>query len=172
MCIFHSFHTSATTHAPTVGRYHSSGEKPNHPTIDKHTEERTTNLIKGTPALTQMVNLDKFAFKIGKMDSIIVNNKERIDDICKGHHVETLYTFGSVNTDQFTADSDIDLIVTFDMNKVSIDDYADVYFDMLFSLEELLNREVDLVTERSIKNPYFKDEISKNRILIYKSSAN
>lgn len=88
------------------------------------------------------------------------------------HHVKTLYTFGSVNTEEFNVDSDIDLMVSFDMNKVSEEDYVDVYFDMLFTLEELLHREVDLVTERSIKNPYFKDEIAKTRILIFKSSDN
>ena len=95
-----------------------------------------------------------------------------IDHICKEHHVEALYTFGSVNTDTFNTDSDIDLIVSFDMNQVSIDDYADLYFDMLFSLEKLLKRELDLVTERIIKNPYFKDKITKTRIQIYKSSEN
>ncbi|MBL7790834.1 MAG: nucleotidyltransferase domain-containing protein [Saprospiraceae bacterium] len=106
------------------------------------------------------------------MNTIITQNKEKIDDICKEHHVKALYTFGSVNTDKFSKDSDIDLIVSFDMNKVSIEDYVDLYFGMLFRLEELLSREVDLVTERSIKNPYFKEEITKNRILIYQSSVN
>ena len=104
------------------------------------------------------------------MDAIITDNRKEIDAICREHHVETLYTFGSVNTDQFNPDSDVDLLVSFDMDKVSIEEYADVYFDMLFSLEELLNREVDLVTERSIKNPYFRDEVSKNRVLIFKPS--
>ena len=106
------------------------------------------------------------------MNSIIMDNKERIAEICVKHHVKTLYTFGSVNTEEFNVDSDIDLMVSFDMNKVSEEDYVDVYFDMLFTLEELLHREVDLVTERSIKNPYFKDEIAKTRILIFKSSDN
>lgn len=106
------------------------------------------------------------------MNAIITNNRERIEDICREHHVNSLYTFGSVNTDKFNEDSDIDLVVSFDMDKLPIEDYADVYFDMLFTLEELLNREVDLVTERSIKNPYFKDEVAKSRILIYKSSDN
>lgn len=106
------------------------------------------------------------------MNAIITENKERIEDICRAHHVESLYTFGSVNTDKFNENSDIDLIVSFDMDKLPIEDYADVYFDMLFTLEELLNREVDLVTERSIKNPYFKEEVAKNQILIYKSSDN
>ena len=106
------------------------------------------------------------------MNAIITDNREKIEDICREHHVASLYTFGSVNTDKFNEDSDVDLIVSFDMEQLPIEEYADVYFDMLFTLEELLNREVDLVTERSIKNPYFKEEIAKNRVLIYKSSDN
>ena len=106
------------------------------------------------------------------MNAIITDNRERIEDICRTHHVDSLYTFGSVNTDKFNENSDIDMIVSFDMEKLPIEDYADVYFDMLFTLEGLLNREVGLVTERSIKNPYFKDEVARSRILIYKSSDN
>ena len=48
-------------------------------------------------------------------------------------------------------------------------DYADNYFDLLFSLQELLNRKVDLVAEEKLRNPYFIDSINRSKELVYES---
>ena len=47
------------------------------------------------------------------MTGIIEKNLKDIEKICKRRHVLRLYTFGSVNTDHFQEDSDIDLLVHF-----------------------------------------------------------
>lgn len=104
------------------------------------------------------------------MNSIIEQNKKEILKVCKEFHVEKLYTIGSVNTDRFNEESDVDLIVSFNMEDISIEEYADNYFGMQFKLEEILKREVDLITERSIKNPYFLQEVLKTRILLFQSN--
>jgi predicted nucleotidyltransferase len=88
-----------------------------------------------------------------------------IHKLCKDHKVRSLYAFGSVLTDQFTKSSDVDLIVDFD--NIDVAKYADNYFDFKFSLEDLLNRPVDLLEEKAIKNPYFKKAISQKRHLVY-----
>lgn len=104
------------------------------------------------------------------MNQIIIDNQEKIFEVCKNHHVQNLYTFGSVNTEKFNIESDIDILISFKMNEINIEEYVDVYFGVQFKLEEILKRKIDLVTERSIKNPYFKDELLKNRKLLYQSN--
>ncbi|WPO77601.1 hypothetical protein [Flavobacterium sp. KACC 22761] len=46
-------------------------------------------------------------------------------------------------------------------------DYADNYFDFKFSLEEIFKRPIDLLEEKAIKNPYFKENLNKQKQLIY-----
>ena len=52
--------------------------------------------------------------------------------------VSRLSVFGSILTDRFNEDSDVDMVVDFD--KVTLKDYADNYFDLKFSLEDILSR--------------------------------
>ncbi|MCZ8168540.1 MAG: nucleotidyltransferase family protein [Flavobacterium sp.] len=96
---------------------------------------------------------------------LIYQNIELIKLLCKTHNVKRLYAFGSILTDQFNEESDIDLIV--DFNDIELLDYADNYFDLKFSLEDSLKRPIDLIEEKAIKNPYFKRAIEKNKQLIY-----
>ena len=53
------------------------------------------------------------------------NYSTDIKILCETHKVKTLYAFGSVLSDKFTIDSDIDLIVDFEA--LDILDYADNY---------------------------------------------
>lgn len=47
------------------------------------------------------------------------------------------------------------------------ENYADNYFDLKFSLQDLLKRTIDLLEEKSLKNPYFKKAISQKRQVVY-----
>jgi len=89
----------------------------------------------------------------------------KIEELCKIYNVKQLYAFGSVLTDRFNSDSDIDLIVNF--NKIPVENYADNYFDFKFLLQDMFKRPVDLLEEQAIKNPYFIQNINKNKQLIY-----
>lgn len=93
-----------------------------------------------------------------------VYNKD-IEKLCEQHKVKSLYAFGSVLTNQFNNESDIDLIV--DFQEIPVEEYADNYFDLKFSLQNLFQRAVDLLEEKAIRNPYFKENIKKTRKLIY-----
>lgn len=68
-------------------------------------------------------------------------------------------------TDRFNSESDIDLIV--DFSNIDLEDYADNYFDFKFSLQDILKRPIDLLEEKAIKNPYFKQSVTKQRQLIH-----
>ena len=92
--------------------------------------------------------------------------KNEINALCANHKVRSLYAFGSVLTPNFNTNSDIDLIV--DFKEIDVKDYADNYFDFKFSLQDIFNRPIDLLEEQAIKNPYFKEELNKKKVLVYK----
>ena len=91
---------------------------------------------------------------------------EKIKTLCAVHKVARLFAFGSVLKENvFNKESDIDLIV--DFADVSLFEYADNYFDMKQKLEKIFNRDVDLLEEKAIRNPYLRQEIDRENILIY-----
>jgi len=85
--------------------------------------------------------------------------------LCETHKVKSLYAFGSVLTDNFNKESDIDLIV--DFSNIAVEDYADNYFDFKFSLQDIFKRPIDLLEEKAIKNPYFRKSVNQQRQLVY-----
>lgn len=92
-------------------------------------------------------------------------NIDQIQHLCHKHNVKALFAFGSVLTDDFNADSDVDLIVD-----ISSDDplvYSDNYFELKFQLEQIFNRQVDLLEQKAIKNPYLRQQIDKTKVLLY-----
>lgn len=91
--------------------------------------------------------------------------KDQIQRLCKNHKVKSLYSFGSVNTARFTKESDVDLMVDFAINDPI--EYSDNYFDLKFELERILNRSIDLLEKKAMKNPFLKENIDKSKILIY-----
>jgi uncharacterized protein len=88
-----------------------------------------------------------------------------INKLCEAHKVKSLYAFGSVLTDDFNKLSDIDLIV--DFLQLPVEDYADNYFDFKFSLQDIVKRPIDLLEEKAIKNPFFKQSVNQQRQLVY-----
>lgn len=81
------------------------------------------------------------------------------------HYVEHLYVFGSVLTNRFNRNSDIDMLV--DFSGIDLVNYADNYFNLKFGLEEILKREVDLLEDKAIKNPFLRKSIDSSKQVIY-----
>lgn len=96
---------------------------------------------------------------------IIERNIDKIRDLCIKYKVASLFVFGSVLTDKFKNESDVDLLV--DFKDVDLYDYADNYFNLKSSLENLFNRKVDLLELKALKNPYLKSSIDSSKQLIY-----
>ena len=91
--------------------------------------------------------------------------KNVLTKLCLQNKVRSLYAFGSVLTNRFSNDSDIDLIV--DIDSVNPLEYADCYFNLKFALQDLFNRPIDLLENKAIKNEYLRQEIDKSKHLIY-----
>ena len=98
------------------------------------------------------------------MDYLSLYNS-RIADLCRMYNVRQLYAFGSVLTDRFTEQSDVDLIVNFD--KTAVKDHFLNYFDFKYSLEDVLGRKVDLLEDKPIKNSCLRKNIESSKTLIY-----
>jgi predicted nucleotidyltransferase len=92
---------------------------------------------------------------------------EQIKELCEENEVKSLYAFGSVTRDDFNELSDIDLVVDFEEKNPFR--YTDLYFNLKSKLETLLKRQIDLLEERAIKNPIFRQHLEDNKVKIYNS---
>ncbi|MBD5210279.1 MAG: nucleotidyltransferase [Bacteroidales bacterium] len=97
---------------------------------------------------------------------LIQNNIQKLFTLCKKHKVKSLYAFGSILTPRFNEQSDIDILVNFSP-EIDHNSYADNYFDFYNALKSLFGRNVDLVDESAVSNPYFKEELEETKHLIY-----
>ncbi len=98
---------------------------------------------------------------------LIEINLQRIIDLCRKHKVKTLAVFGSILTDRFNDNSDVDILVDFEPIDLDTFDYVGNYFDLRDSLERLFNRTVDLIEYGSNLNPLFKASVDKKKQIIY-----
>ena len=99
------------------------------------------------------------------MESVAIElPQDRIDDLCRRWKVRELSLFGSAVSGGFGSESDIDLLVTF-----APDAGWDLWdlIDMRQELQDLLRRDVDLVEERSLRNPYRRRSILRSKRVIY-----
>ena len=99
------------------------------------------------------------------MLSLIENNKLELQRLCEQHDIQTMYVFGSATTADFNELRDIDILISF--KEISFDKYTDNYFELHEKLESLFKKRVDLLTERSLINPYFIKSVEQTKQLLY-----
>lgn len=95
--------------------------------------------------------------------------QERIQEfltLCKAHKVKSLYAFGSSVSDRFNeTHSDIDLIIEIDSNDPI--ERGEFLMSIWDQLELFFQRKVDLLTYKSIKNPFLRKNIDATKTIIY-----
>mgnify|MGYP001451509778 CR=1 FL=1 len=101
------------------------------------------------------------------MHRIVVGNIENLKALYLKYNVKSLYAFGSVCTEKFNDESDIDLLISF--YPMDYGDYADAYFELVEKLENIFKHPVDLVTDKSLGNPYFIESINQTKTAIYEA---
>lgn len=99
------------------------------------------------------------------MNKIIAEKLEDIKKLCKLYKVKKMHVFGSASTGNLDESSDVDLLIEFD--DMSIEQYTNNYFDLHYNLQNLFNRNIDLLTQNSLSNPYFIKKIEQTKKLIY-----
>ena len=87
-----------------------------------------------------------------------------IADICRELAIKRVELIGSAARDDFCHESsDIDVLVEFE----GTDDLFQRYFDLKKRLESLFGRKVDVVQAGAVKNPYIRQTMERDRILVY-----
>lgn len=100
------------------------------------------------------------------MIELVAQRKNELAGLCRRFNVEQLDLFGSAATGSFQSDSsDLDFIVQFSAPNAG--SYLDRYLDFAEALEQLFQRPVDLLTERSIRNPFFRRNVEATRHQVY-----
>ena len=95
----------------------------------------------------------------------IRKNLSLFSDICKNHGIKSLYAFGSSVTEQFNPQrSDIDLLV--EMEDMDPLEKGEKLLSLWDKLEDFFQRKVDLLTQKSLKNPFLLENIDKTKILL------
>lgn len=97
------------------------------------------------------------------MDLPINVDKDKLAAFCMKHHVTKLAFFGSVLTEDFRPDSDVDVLFEYD------EDYALTLLEvarMERELSELLGHKVDMRTPEDLSR-YFRDEVVRNALVQY-----
>jgi predicted nucleotidyltransferase len=89
-----------------------------------------------------------------------------IKKLLSEHKIKSAYAFGSIISDKFNDESDIDLLINFEDGLDPLEKGA-IWWDLHDNLRDIFNREVDLLIESSLKNPYFIEELNEKKQLIY-----
>lgn len=103
------------------------------------------------------------------MIALIEQHRDAIAELCRTHGVYKLDLFGSAATGAFHPEtSDLDFVVNFWDRSGR---YADRYLDLAESLERLLARKVDLITEASVRSPLFKQMVDAQRETVFEDRS-
>ena len=90
--------------------------------------------------------------------------RPQIDDFCRRWKINEFSIFGSALRDDFGADSDVDILVTFGPDaQWSLYDWV----DMRDELGRIFARPVDLVSKKGLRNPFRRRSILGSRRVIY-----
>ncbi len=100
------------------------------------------------------------------IQQVIYDKLSEVRRLLKENKVKRAYLFGSVCSNNFKEQSDVDFLVSFNDNLDPIE-YGENYFKLLYALQNLLKRDVDIVAEETLSNPYLINSINKTKVLLY-----
>jgi predicted nucleotidyltransferase len=102
------------------------------------------------------------------MIDLITDNLEAIRDLCRRYEIQKLDLFGSAATGDFNPETS-DLAFIVDPGKYT--DGTDFrYLDFISDLEELLGFRVQMISARSITNPYFRLSVDEQRMSLHEQT--
>ena len=99
------------------------------------------------------------------MNGIVQQHLPQIKQLMQQYGVQSAYAFGSSVKNTMRPDSDVDFIISFPKD-MDYETYGNNYFALLYGLRDLLKKEVDLVAEETLSNPYLIQSINQNKVRI------
>ena len=104
------------------------------------------------------------------MIAVVKDNIDEIIKICERMEIQSLYLFGSgSNEKKFKNNSDLDFLYQFKKDENGLNISKHDYFDLMFGLEKITGKKIDLVAEEKIKNKFFLARVNELKIKIYES---
>ncbi len=100
------------------------------------------------------------------MNAHLSTNINSLRQLFHQNNVSKAYTFGSVNTSKFTENSDVDFLIEF-KNDIEPLQRGENWWALFYGLQDILNRDIDILTTDNITNPYLKNNIEHTKQLIY-----
>ena len=91
------------------------------------------------------------------------SQQERLETLCRRVGVVRLDLFGSAARGAIEP-GDLDVLVQFDEDSGGL---FDRYFELKEGLEAIFGKPVDVVVERAIRNPYFRETVGRERRVLY-----
>lgn len=99
------------------------------------------------------------------MEKSIENNIENIKSIFIKYNTKSAYIFGSMTKNNYHEKSDVDFLFSF-YDDLDYETYALNYFSLLNELENLLQKPIELVAEKTLKNKYLIESINESKFQI------
>jgi uncharacterized protein len=91
-----------------------------------------------------------------RISNILIANKAKL---VSKYHLKSIGIFGSFTREDFTEDSDIDILIDYE-KPLGVE-----FIDLANELEKILNHRVDLVSKNGVKPKYFQ-EIQKDLVYV------
>ena len=103
------------------------------------------------------------------MQPIVAAHMDELTEMCRRLRVRRLDLFGSAVSGGFDPDtSDLDFLVEFEpMPPIP---YAHAFNALQEGLEEMFGHPIDLVSAKSIINPYFAQSVAASKETVYAAS--
>ena len=96
----------------------------------------------------------------------IAEQGAQLAELCRRSHARALHLFGSGARDDFrAADSDLDFLVEFEAMAPAA--YSQAFFALKEGLEQMFSRPVDLLTVDALRNPYLRQRVEAEQVLVY-----
>jgi len=101
--------------------------------------------------------------------ALIEGRLAELEALCRRYHVQRLALYGSATGDAFDhATSDLDFAVAF--APLDPHQHKESYFGLLFALEDLFQRPVDLTEYATIRNPFFRESLLETEVMLYEAA--
>ena len=98
----------------------------------------------------------------------IKENMDQITALFRKYKMRKVWLFGSaLDENHFGLDSDIDFLYEPNKEEMTIREFLDNPLLLNQELEALLSRKIDLIRNLPFRNPYFKEELERTKILIF-----
>ena len=102
----------------------------------------------------------------GAMIELVERHLPELRALSRLHQVKKLELFGSAAGGAFDPDrSDLDFLIEF--LPMEPKEHAQAYFAVLFGLENLFHRKIDLLEAQAVTNPYFLRSVNQERQVLY-----